>query len=77
MGIGGTDSTARQRHGETRVKKEGRKGVRHGHKGMRVRGERVAKVVAVVGICGGVLTGSGGEGGVGDMVATGMSGNGG
>jgi len=36
----------------------------------------VVKAAAVVGVCGGVLAGSGGEGSVGDMVATGMSGNG-
>ncbi len=36
MGIGGTDNAARQRHGKTRVKKEERKGVRHGHEGVRV-----------------------------------------
>jgi len=34
----------------------------------------VSKAAAVLNVCGGVLAGSGGEGGVGDVVAIGMSG---
>jgi hypothetical protein len=45
--------------------------VRHGRGGAR---RKVSKAAAVLNVCGGVLAGSGGEGGVGDVVAIGMSG---
>jgi hypothetical protein len=70
VGIGGADSTARQRRGEMKVKGKSECDAwvwRH-------EAKRVSKAAAVWGVCGGVLAGSGGEGGVSDVVAIGMAG---
>jgi hypothetical protein len=70
VGIGGADSAARRRRGEMKAKgkSECDAWVR------RREAKRVSKTAAVWGVCGGVLTGSGSEGGVSDVVAIGMVG---
>jgi len=70
VGIGGADSAARRRCGETKAKGKCKcdAWVR------RREAKRVSKAAAVWGVCGGVLAGSGSEGGVSDMVAIGMAG---
>ena len=61
MGIGGADSAARRRRGETKAKgkSECDAWVR------RREAKRVSKTAAVWGVCGGVLAGSGSGGGGG------------